>query len=60
MTNKPTKDISASIKQRLLNHARTTGLDFNALLIRFAMERFPPRIKFECSIYTFFSKMVSV
>ena len=39
MTDKPAKDISASIKQKLLNHARKTGLDFNALLIRFAMER---------------------
>lgn len=38
MTDKPAKDISASIKQKLLNHARKGGLDFNALLIRFAME----------------------
>lgn len=33
------KNVSASIKQKLLNHARQTNLDFNALLIRFAMER---------------------
>ena len=39
MTNKPAKISPASIKQKLLNHARKTGLDFNALLIRFAMER---------------------
>lgn len=39
MTDRGAKDLSASIKQKLLNYARKTGLDFNALLIRFAMER---------------------
>ncbi|HBR92736.1 MAG TPA: hypothetical protein DEA90_01050 [Opitutae bacterium] len=33
------KNVSASIKQKLLNHARQSNLDFNALLIRFTMER---------------------
>lgn len=40
MSEGPTKNLPASIKQRLLNYARQNGLDFNALLIRFAMERF--------------------
>lgn len=39
MSQKPAKNLTASIKQKLLNHARQSGLDFNALLIRFAMER---------------------
>ncbi|HEX7048929.1 MAG TPA: nucleotidyl transferase AbiEii/AbiGii toxin family protein [Longimicrobiales bacterium] len=33
------KDVAASVRQRLLNLARRTGEDYNALLIRFATER---------------------
>jgi predicted nucleotidyltransferase component of viral defense system len=40
MTQRPHKDITASIHQRLLNHARETGRPFNELLQYFAMERF--------------------
>lgn len=40
MSERTAQNLPASIKQRLLNHARQNGLDFNALLIRFAMERF--------------------
>jgi len=34
-----TKNIAASVKQRLLNMARTEGRAFDILLVRFALER---------------------
>ena len=39
MTQGPIKNLAASVKQRLINYAQTNGLDFNALLSRFTMER---------------------
>lgn len=38
------KDLGASIRARLLNHARESGIDFNQVLTRFALERFLYRI----------------
>lgn len=35
----PKKDLGHSIRQRLLNHAQTTGQEFNQVLVRFANER---------------------
>lgn len=42
MTEK--KNIAASVHQRLYNHAKENGEDFNLLLIRFANERFLYRL----------------
>lgn len=36
---KAPKDLAASVRQRLLNVARSNGEDFNAILLRFATER---------------------
>ncbi|MFH1115479.1 MAG: nucleotidyl transferase AbiEii/AbiGii toxin family protein [Pseudomonadota bacterium] len=44
MTNQPTKDLGASIRQRLLNQARESRRPFNELLQYYAMERFPYRL----------------
>src|SRR5258708_39833132 len=41
---KPLKDISASVKQRLLNHAKETGRAFEDLFNYYAMERFLYRL----------------
>jgi hypothetical protein len=35
----PTKNIAASVKDRLLNMARKEGRSFDILLVRFALER---------------------
>ncbi|MCD4830849.1 MAG: nucleotidyl transferase AbiEii/AbiGii toxin family protein [Anaerohalosphaeraceae bacterium] len=40
MSPRPIRDMSASVKQRLLNLAKKRGEDFNFLLGRFAVERF--------------------
>lgn len=37
-------NLGASIRARLLNKARTDGVDFNQILVRFALERFLYRI----------------
>jgi predicted nucleotidyltransferase component of viral defense system len=39
MSQGPIKNLAASVKQRLINYAQTNGLDFNAILSRFGMER---------------------
>jgi len=44
MTKHPRRDIAASVRQRLLNHARETGRPFSELLQYFAMERFLYRL----------------
>lgn len=44
MTTRQYKNISASVRQRLLNKARETGRPFNELLQYFAMERFLYRL----------------
>lgn len=33
------KDLAASIRARLLNVAKAQGVDFNQVLVRFALER---------------------
>lgn len=38
------KDIAASVHQRLLNHARKEGVRFNDVLQRYALERWPYRL----------------
>ena len=44
MTKPGTKNIGASVRQRLLNKARETGWPFSELLQYFAMERFLYRL----------------
>ncbi len=44
MNRRKVKNVAASIRQRLLNEARTTGRPFNELLQYFAMERFLYRL----------------
>lgn len=44
MTKSTSKNIGASVRQRLLNHARETGRPFSELLQYFAMERFLYRL----------------
>ena len=44
MKKKPVKDISASVRARLLNLARSTGRDFQELTIRYTVERFLARL----------------
>lgn len=44
MSNREPTDISASIKQRLLNLQRTTGEPFDLVLLRYANERFLYRL----------------
>lgn len=39
MTKKEPKDLAASVRQRLLNHARETGQDFQIVLAQYAFER---------------------
>lgn len=39
MTKKEPKDLAASVRQRLLNHARETGQDFQIVLAQYAPER---------------------
>lgn len=48
--------IAASIKQKLLNYARKEGLNFNALLIRFAMERLLFRLSISSQSTNFYLK----
>jgi len=38
------RDLAASVRQRLLNHARAEGVDFNYILRRYANERFLYRL----------------
>lgn len=44
MTAKPTKDIRASVRQRLLNLARAEGEEYQLVLSRYARERFLYRL----------------
>jgi hypothetical protein len=44
MKKKIVKDISASVRARLLNLARSTGRDFQELTIRYTVERFLARL----------------
>ena len=44
MNRRKVKNVAASIRQRLLNEARTTGRPFNEILQYFAMERFLYRL----------------
>ncbi len=39
MTRKEIKDVAASVRARLLNHARENGIEFNLVLRRFLFER---------------------
>lgn len=44
MTDKPTTNMAASVRQRLLNLRRSCGEDYNALLTQYAIERFLYRL----------------
>lgn len=44
MKNKMIKDIGASVRARLLNMAKKTGRDFDAVLVRYFQERFLYRL----------------
>lgn len=44
MRNGPAKNISASVRQRLLNLRQDAGVDYNALLTQYAIERFLYRL----------------
>ena len=44
MTAKPTKDLAASVRQRLLNFARAEGDQYQLVLSRYALERFLYRL----------------
>jgi predicted nucleotidyltransferase component of viral defense system len=44
MTNRPAKNLSASVRQRLLNLRQTMGEDYNALMTQYAIERFLYRL----------------
>lgn len=44
MKNKQIKDIGASVRARLLDMAKKTGRDFDALLVRYFQERFLYRL----------------
>jgi hypothetical protein len=44
VTGRPSKNIAASVRQRLLNKAKETGRTFSELLQYFAMERFLYRL----------------
>jgi hypothetical protein len=37
------RDLGASVRARLLNIAKAEGLDFNSVLVRYALKRFPYR-----------------
>lgn len=54
MSQGPKKNLAASVKQRLINYAQSNGLDFNALLSRFVMERLLYRLSkssYDCDFY---------
>ena len=44
MTEKPAKNMAASVRQRLLNLRESQGGDYNALLTQYAIERFLYRL----------------
>ncbi len=44
MKKKAVKDVSASVRARLLNLARSAGRDFQELTIRYTVERFLARL----------------
>ncbi len=44
MTDKPTRNIAASVRQRLLNLRRARSEDYNAILTQYAVERFLYRL----------------
>jgi hypothetical protein len=39
MTRRPVTDVAASVRRRLYNLAQHSGVDYNSLLVRFALER---------------------
>jgi predicted nucleotidyltransferase component of viral defense system len=56
MSQGPIKDLAASVKQRLINYAQTNGMDFNALLSRFVMERLLYRLSKSSCVREFYLK----
>jgi hypothetical protein len=44
VTTRPTRNVAASVRQRLLNLAKERGEEFNLVLARYAVERFLYRL----------------
>lgn len=44
MTDKPAKNVAASVRQRLMNRRQASGEDYNALLTQYVIERFLYRL----------------
>ena len=44
MTTRPTRNVAASVRQRLLNLSKERGEEFNLVLARYAVERFLYRL----------------
>jgi len=44
VTKRPTRNVAASVRQRLLNLSKERGEDFNLVLVRYAVERFLYRL----------------
>ena len=44
MTDQPTANVAASVRQRLMNLRQQSGEDYNALLTQYAIERFLYRL----------------
>jgi Nucleotidyl transferase AbiEii toxin, Type IV TA system len=56
MTNRGTTNIAASVHQRILNQAKSSGRPFNELLVYYAMERFLYRLSISKHSKTFILK----
>lgn len=54
------KNLAASVHQRLYNHARANGEDFNQLLVRFANERWLYRLSISAYKTSFLLKGASL
>ena len=56
MTERPLRNVAASVRQRLMNTARETGRPFQDVLQYFAMERFLYRLSLSPMLNDSFSR----